>query len=385
MGRGDLALVVSGGGARAAYQAGFLRRLSREYPDLQIDIMTGVSAGAINAAYLAAAPESFGVKMERLAALWHSLQSSDVFKSGPGSLSRQVFRWLTQLASGGTTDVHRTRGLVDTRPLAEFLGHHLGAPDGPIPGIIDNIDQGKLKAIAITTASYATGRSVTWVQGGDIKTWERPHRTSVQTQLQVNHIMASTALPLFFPAIEIDGRWYGDGGIRQAAPFSPAIHLGARRILAISTRYIRTVQEAEQPSSEGYPPPAQVIGVLMNAIFLDLFDQDAQRLKRINRLINDTPAEKRGEFKHIDLLVVRPSCDLGKLANDFEAKLPKAFRFMTRGLGTREVRSNDALSMVMFQPDYLEMLIRIGESDAEARLGELHAFLNGSKAPPANY
>ncbi len=378
MTQGDLALVISGGGARAAYQAGFLRRLSREYPDLHIDILTGVSAGALNASYLAAAPEAFHIKMERLAALWHTLESKDVFKSGPGSLSRQVFRWLMQLASGGRTDVHRTRGLVDTSPLAEFLGKHLGAPEGPIPGIIDNIEQGKLKAIAVTTASYATGRSVTWVQGRNIKTWERPHRTSVQTQLRVNHIMASTALPLFFPAIEIDGRWYGDGGIRQAAPFAPAVHLGARRILAISTRYIRNPQEAEQTSSEGYPPPAQVIGVLMNAIFLDLFDQDAQRLKRINRLINDTPEDKRGEFRHIDLLVVRPSCDLGKLANDFEAKLPKAFRFLTRGLGTREVRSNDALSMVMFQPDYLDMLIRIGEQDAETRLPELHAFLSGT-------
>ncbi|MCB9666675.1 MAG: patatin-like phospholipase family protein [Myxococcales bacterium] len=377
MAQDELALVVSGGGARAAYQVGFLRRLSREYPDLRIDILTGVSAGAINAAYLAAAPEPFDVKMERLAAVWNRLESRDVFKPGPASLSRQVLRWITQLASGGSTSVHRTRGLVDTSPLSDFLGKHLGAPTGPIPGIIANINNAKLKAVAITTASYATGRSVTWVQGRDIKTWERPHRTSVQTQLQVNHIMASTALPLFFPAVDIDGRWYGDGGIRQAAPFAPAVHLGARRILAISTRYIRTTEEAEEPSSEGYPPPAQVIGVLMNAIFLDLFDQDAQRLKRVNRLISDVPKEKRGTFRHIDLLVVRPSCDLGKLANDFEAKLPPAFRFLTRGLGTREVRANDALSMVMFQPDYLDALIRIGEQDAETRLSELHAFLNG--------
>jgi NTE family protein len=187
--------------------------------------------------------------------------------------------------------------------------------------------------------------------------------------------MASSALPFFFPAIEVDGHWYGDGGIRLTAPLSPAVHLGAAKIFAVSTRYARSREEADLPLVAGYPPPAQVAGMLFNAIFLDLLDGDAMHLQQVNQLLAQLPVERWGTLRPIELLVLRPSQDLGRLANDYEAALPRGFRFLTRGLGTREARSNDMLSLVMFQADYVRRLIEIGEADAAARGDEIASFL----------
>ena len=173
----------------------------------------------------------------------------------------------------------------------------------------------------------------------------------------------------------MSGAWFGDGGIRLTAPLSPAVHLGADRILAISTRHPKRREEADMPTVDGYPPPAQVAGSLLNAIFLDQFDGDALRLERINHLISDLSEEQRRGLRPVKLLVLRPSRDLGKLANQFETALPHAFRFLTRGLGTRETRSNDLLSLVMFQPDYLNHLLALGEADARARKDEIAALL----------
>jgi NTE family protein len=193
--------------------------------------------------------------------------------------------------------------------------------------------------------------------------------------VRVDHVMASAALPFFFPAIEVDGAWYGDGGIRLTQPLSPAIHLGARRIIAITTRYAKTREEADRPAIVDYPPPAQVAGVLFNAIFLDQLDGDALQLRQINKLIEQQPENERMGLRPIELLVLRPSEDLGRLANHYEADLPKAFRFLTRGLGTKETRSNDMLSLVMFQTDYVRHLIELGQSDAAAKRDQIAKFL----------
>jgi len=285
-------------------------------------------------------------------------------------------RWLRQLGGGGLRGGRiRVRGLVDTEPLDAYLTETLHAVDRELTGIQYNLDHGGLKAFAVSTTSYSTGASVTWLQGRDVATWERPQRLTRQTMLTVDHIMASAALPLLFPAIKIGSDWYGDGGIRLTAPLSPALHLGARRIMAISNRYDRSQKEIEHASIEGYPPPAQVAGVLFNAIFLDLLDHDALRLERLNRLLEALPEDKRHGLEPIKLLVLRPSVDLGRLSSRFEAQLPRSIRFLTRGLGTRETESPDVLSLILFQADYLRNLMEVGEADAAARHDEILEFL----------
>jgi NTE family protein len=371
----NLALVMSGGGARAAYQVGLLRWLARRHPDLRVPIVTGVSAGAINAAFLAARTEDLRARVEALVELWCSLTAEQVFRVGGLSLARNVLRLGLKLVSGGAITAPTSHAAVDTTPLVALLEDVLHAKDGELPGIEENLRRGELRAVAITTSSYSTDQSITWVQGCGIEQWERAQRKSVNCKLAVEHVMASSALPLFFPAIQVDGHWYGDGGIRLTAPLSPAVHLGADRIIAISTRYGRTRAEADRPVVDGYPPPAQILGSIFNAIFLDMFDADALTMERVNRVVEALPPMRSYGFRPLKLLVLRPSRDLGKLANEYEAQLPGSFRFLTRGLGTRETRSNDMLSLVMFQPDYLARLVDLGESDAEARRDEIDAFL----------
>jgi NTE family protein len=366
---------MSGGGARAAYQVGFLRTLAQRFPELDLPIVTGVSAGAINAALLAATEGSLAARAGALAEVWSALHPRDVYSAGALALARNVARTALRLVSGGAFKTSRLYSLVDTAPLGKLLERSLCAEKGEIPGIERNLAAGALRAVAITASSYATGQSVTFIQGRDIQLWERAHRRSVACKLRVEHVMASAALPLLFPAVEVGGRWFGDGGIRLTAPLSPAVHLGARRIIAISTRYGRSQVEADQPATDGYPPIAQIAGVLFNAVFLDLFDADALTLQRVNRVVERLPPEAHGDLARVELLLLRPSRDLGRLANEYEAELPRAFRFMTRGLGTRETRSNDLLSLVMFQPDYLARLIALGEADALARMAEIESFL----------
>ena len=381
----NLALMFSGGGARAGYQVGFLRVLARECPDVVPDILTGVSAGGINAAYLAARQEPFAVKVEGLAEIWANLRLEQVFKVDVRDLTSRIARWGGRLVAGGRLPLSAARSMVDTAPLNALLEHMLEADDSGIAGITRSLEDGWLRAIALTGSSYTTGQSVTWVQARDncgITTWERPQRKSTICALRVDHVMASAALPFLFPAVQVDGAWYGDGGIRLTAPLSPAVHLGAERIIAVSTRYARTWEEADRPAVVGYPPPAQVAGVLYNAIFLDQLDADALQLRRINDLVASSREGETGGLRHIDLLMLRPSQDLGRLANDYEPELPRAFRFLMRGLGTRETRSNDMLSLVMFQSDYVRRLMELGEADAMAKLPEIRRFLSPA-SPPA--
>jgi NTE family protein len=379
----ELGLVLTGGGARGAYQAGVLRWIARNFPDLQLPIVTGVSAGAVNAATLAAHRGTFRQSVDRLAALWLSLSPERIFRVDPGTLGSTALRWGLRLVSGGNVAAPRVHGFLDTEPLRLLLRNILEDDDRKIGGIEYNIQRGTLRACAIIATSYSTGQTVVFVQGRDVRPWVRPQRRTILTDLTVEHVMASASLPMFFPAVRLGTHYYGDGGIRLVAPLSPALHLGAGRVLAISTRYDRSQSESDTPSITGYPPPAQVLGLLMNAIFLDLVDQDVVRLERLNQLLENLPPEKRGGLRVVSLLVLRPSRDLGRLAAEFEPQLPAAFRFMTRGLGTRETRSPDVLSMLMFQHDYLARLIEIGEADAEARADEIAAFLGGQVAGAA--
>jgi NTE family protein len=374
-----LGLVLSGGGARAAYQVGVLRILAREFPEAVPDILTGVSAGGINAAFLAARPEPYQQKIDDLAEMWSNLHIHEVFSVDLHNLVWRALRWGGRLLSGGNSPLPPAKSMVDTKPLREVLQRELHATgDGPIEGINKSLQDGWLRAFALTATSYTTGQSITWVQTREdcvMPAWERPMRKSSMCAINIEHVMASAALPFFFPAIRVDDQWYGDGGIRLTQPLSPAIHLGAKRIIAVTTRYAKTRAEADRPTIVDYPPPAQVAGLLFNAIFLDQLDSDAVQLRQINALIEAHAEDKRLGLRPIDLLVLRPSQDLGRLANAYEADLPKAFRFFTRGLGTKETRSNDMLSLMMFQTDYVKRLIELGEEDALAKRAEIEQFL----------
>jgi len=375
-------LVMGGGGARAAYQVGVLRALAHRFPDLDVPIITGVSAGAINAVHLAAHPGNFREAVEDLANLWGSLTIDQVFRVDFRTLLGNAARVGLQLGTGGRLRRQAPRSLLDTEPLRRFLGEKLGAAEGPIPGVREKLASGRLRALGISTSSYTTGRSITWVAAQpDVRLWERPLREARRAEISVDHILASAALPLFFQAVPLGKEWFGDGGIRLSAPLSPAIHLGSDRILAISTRFERLAEEAREPDSIGYPPAAQVIGQLTNAIFLDLLDQDVWRTATVNQLIRKLPEEERGHFRILELLALRPSIDLGRLAGSFEFRFPGLLRFLVRGLGTGKLRSPDVVSLLLFDPGYLNGLMEVGQRDGEARMGELERWVDPSCAP----
>jgi NTE family protein len=370
----DLGLVLTGGGARGAYQVGVLKWLARHYPDSRIPILTGVSAGAVNTAALASVPGTFRQAVDALEGMWRGLTVPDIFRVDTLTLAGNALAWGLRLVSGGSRGAPRVRGFLDTQPLRELLCEMLAPVDGELTAIDYNLERGRVKAVAIITTSYTTGQTVVWVKGRDIQPWRRPQRRTEMGSITIEHVMASAALPLFFPAVRIGNEWFGDGGIRLAAPLSPALHLGAHRILAISTRYDRTREEAAAAGVTGYPPPAQVLGILLNAVFLDLVDQDAVRLERLNELLAKLPEPERLGMRPVRFMNIRPSRDLAVLAAAYEPVLPRSFRFMTRGLGTREQRSPDVLSMLMFQPEYLGRLIDLGEADAERMAPALAAF-----------
>ena len=374
------ALVLSGGGARSAYQAGVLRYLSEVAPELDIPILTGVSAGAINTAHLANHTGRFDEAAGNLVDSWKGLTLDHVVRT---ESSWQMLWGMVWSNSGPmpeaptADDVRRTHGVLDTTPLWSYLRKHLNAPNGVLTGIETKLRSGRLQAVAVITTNYATGQTVTWVQGDDFDVWERPNRISRHAQLTIDHIMASTALPLIFPAVRIGTSWYGDGGVRLSAPLAPAVHLGADRILVISNRYKRSRAEADDPAIEGYPPTAQIIGVMMNALFADALDQDAFTLERVNTLVNELSAHRRHGMRPVDLLQLRPSVDLGRLAHDFQGNLPSSIRFLTSGLGTTETQSPDWLSVLLFDDEYIDRLIDIGYHDAKRQHDDIEAFLEG--------
>ncbi|MGH9422669.1 MAG: patatin-like phospholipase family protein, partial [Thermoanaerobaculia bacterium] len=254
----SLALVFTGGGARAAYQVGVMRCLARRLPKMTLDVITGVSAGAINALFLASRRGALADIVDELCDVWNSLELKDVIRVDSRSLARNVLGWGTKLV-GGEHAERRVQGLVDTTPLRHLLErlYPLNG-NGQIAGLAENIARCQPRAVAITTLNYTTGQTVTWASGCDIEEWQRPLRRSVNADLTVDHVMASASLPIVFPAVRLGNHWHGDGGIRLSAPLSPAIHLGATRMLTVSTHYAKSLSEAEQPQIAGYPPPAQI-------------------------------------------------------------------------------------------------------------------------------
>ncbi|NNF03526.1 MAG: patatin [Rhodothermales bacterium] len=367
-----MSLVLSGGGARAAYQAGVLSYIADNVGDPDFRIITGVSAGSINAAHLANDLSGFDSGVERLTRSWLELKSDDVYEA------RSSMNVIVGMLRGTREydELFPRFGLVDVSPLRETLKMRFDTEDGHLKGIAEKIRTGRLKACSIAGTNYGTGQTVSWVQGAEIQGWERPARVSVHEELTVEHILASSSLPFLFPAIQVGDDWYGDGGIRQAEPLSPAVHLGADRILAISTRYGRSKREADRSAIEGYPPAAQIFGILLNAVFLDRLDQDAMTLTRLNDLLRSAPPWRRRGLRPIDLLVIRPSVDLGRMSGDFQHDLDGFLSLISRGLGSKDTKSPDWLSMILFEQGYMERLVDIGYEDARSQHDRLIRFVD---------
>lgn len=280
--QGPLALTLAGGGARSAYQVGVLSGIvEKTGGDIAFPIVTGVSAGAINATSVAGHRGTLKTAVEKLERAWLNMSVHNVFDAGALDLVASSARWIWMVLTANSIPWPHVRGVLDTRPLREMLTRLLD-----IDGIEANIAAGRLRALALCSTSYATGRTVTFVQGVEgIPTWERVGRLAVRARIGVDHVLASSALPVLFPAIELGAQFYGDGSSRQTAPLAPAVHLGAGRILAVSLRYRRTPSEEAELQINGYPPPAQVLGLLLNSVFLNVLEADAERLERINRSV----------------------------------------------------------------------------------------------------
>ena len=364
-----LGLVLSGGGARGAYQVGVIAGLAERLPGLEFPILTGVSAGAINTAYLAAHPGPLGDAVTGLAGEWRRLTSDQVYAVRPLRLTRSGLRWLWQGVTQQKRGPATVRGLVDTAPLRRFLESCLS-----MDGIDANLAMGRLRAAALTAVSYASGRAVTFVHGGpgDVL-WQRSQRTAVRARLTLDHVMASAAVPIVFPAIRMGDQYYGDGGVGAFAPLAPAIHLGARGIVAVSTAAAAAETAAGLLS---YPSVADVLGLLFRAIFVDALETDAERLERVNRLLTALPegtAPPDG-LQPIELLVIRPSRNLSQMAAGREGLLPPAMRQIVRALGGGRATGSEFLAYLLFQPEYTTPLAEIGYEDVGTQWPAIERF-----------
>jgi NTE family protein len=368
------ALVLGGGGARAAYEVGVLSAIADRVPNLEIPILTGVSAGAINAAYLAAHRGSFAEAVRALRARWLELVADRVYRIRPLRVGPALLRALAARAFGRRTDPATVRGLVDMQPLREFLAAIID-----FSGVDQRIASGRLKAVALSATSYGSGETVTFVHGPpDAPTWRRAMRYGVRARLTLDHIMASAALPVLFPAVRLDGVFYGDGSVRQTAPLSPAIHLGARGILVV-TQQSDPLQHMTPAAPRDYPTLAEVVGLLLHAVFLDALEADVERLERVNRLLARLPAAPPAEgLRPINLLVLRPSRHLGALARGSGTKLPPLLRWGVRMMGGEQAAGADFLSYLVFDPAYTDTLIELGYTDAQAGWERIERFLEAT-------
>jgi len=369
------ALVLGGGGARAAYEVGILSAIAERVPNLVFPIVTGVSAGAINATYLAAHPGSFAEAVHALRAEWLKLVADRVYRIRPMRVGPAMLRSLAAGALGRRTDPATLRGLVDLAPLREFLESIIA-----ITGIDANIAAGRLQAVALSATSYSSGDVVTFVQGPPgVPTWRRAMRQAVPTALKLDHIMASAALPILFPSVRIDGAFYGDGSIRQTAPLSPAIHLGARGLLVI-TQQGDPLQHVTAAAPREYPTFAEVVGLLLHAVFLDALEADVEQLQRVNRLLAEWPAGQPSEgLRPINLLVLRPSRNLGALARGTAPRLPPLLHWTVRMLGGEKTAGADFLSYLVFDPLYTNALVDLGYADAQAGWERIERFIEATE------
>ncbi|MSR07724.1 MAG: patatin [Gemmatimonadetes bacterium] len=370
-GTSDLALVLSGGGARASYQVGILAATAEKMPTLSVPILTGVSAGAINAAFLAGHPGPFSKATAQLQGEWLRITSDRVYHIPSVRTARWVLRLVTQFLLGRMHGMGTVRGVLDMRPLSRFLASIID-----FAGIDNNIAAGRLKAVALTATSYATDQTVTFVQsGGDVQLWERAHRVAVEARITLSHVMASSAIPLIFPAVKLGGSFYGDGSVRQTAPLAPAIHLGARKILAISNRAVMNRTAKITAIDAEYPTTAQVVALLFNAVFVDSLDSDAERLEGLNRVLETVQPVSAQIHRGVRLLMLRPSRNVGELTEGLRPRLPNVIDRVVRGMGAEAAGAQEFLSYLLFEPEYTGLLMELGYEDALAQWETIERFL----------
>ncbi|HEX5337031.1 MAG TPA: patatin-like phospholipase family protein [Gallionella sp.] len=370
-------LILSGGGARAAYQVGVLKAIAEFLPrhaHNPFPVICGTSAGALNAATLAVNAQNFRKGVRYLNNIWKNFHANQVYRTDVVGVFNNSVLWFAGLLLSGL-GIHKLRqvSLLDNSPLIELLEEVL-----PCEKIQESIDAGLLHALSITASGYGSGQSVTFYQGVEqLVPWRRARRVGVPTRIEIKHLLASAAIPFIFPAALINREYFGDGSMRQIAPISSALHLGATRVLVIGVN--NGTHEAAKRSEIGdYPTLAQIAGHALDSIFLDSMEVDLERVQRFNRMIAEMPLEmhERLDLRHVDVLSIFPSQPLDKIAQRYASKLPWTIRVLLRLVGATNSSGATLLSYLLSESEYCNALIELGYQDALLRRDEILGFLN---------
>lgn len=368
-------LILSGGGARAAYQVGVLAAIADLLPesaDNPFEVIVGTSAGAINAVSLACGALDFQQSIRHLTGVWQGFSSELVYRTDWWGVLRQAARFIGQHLLGFGRGLEPV-ALLDNAPLRELLLKEID-----FSGINLAVARRKLRAVAVTAFAYHSGQAVTFYQSrGNIEQWQRHRRHGLPARLGIEHLMASSAIPLLFPPVRLNHEYFGDGAVRQAAPISPALHLGADRVLVIG---VRSQEQEEQviPKTARPPSLAQIGGHLLNSTFIDNLESDLELLGRLNELGEMLPEGARQKhlgLSPVDVLVVSPSKNIDEIAARHRHQLPASIRLFLRGPGAMRASGGGVLSYLLFERSYCNELIELGYQDAMGKKDELSAFL----------
>jgi NTE family protein len=370
-------LILTGGGARAAYQVGVLkaiRDLLSDQAKNPFPILCGTSAGAINAVVLAIHADDFRRGVGHLLEVWENFHVKQVYRADPWSMLKTSVRWFASML---WIKRNSPASLFDNTPIREMLEKTLD-----FERIQENIDAGALYAVSVAASGYSSGENVSFYQGGPgLEAWERTQRVGAATTLGVDHLMASSALPFLFPAVKLNREYFGDGSIRQIAPISPALHLGAERVLVIGTG--RAQAEAARVRSSLYPSIAQIAGHALNSIFLDGLAVDLESLRRINRTVELIPEEKRLEaglhLHPVAVLVISPSESIERIARRHVQQLPWSLKFVLGGIGAMNRSGSNLASYLLFEETYCSALIDLGYRDTFAQREAVDEFVNAGQ------
>lgn len=372
--RPKLAIVLSGGGARAAYQAGVLRAIAGWLPPgapTPFAVVTGTSAGAINAVAIAAGAHDFGQATGHLCELWSNVRARHIYRTDALRLAGQGLRWVVSFVPAWRH--RRPASLLDNAPLAGFLRRAIR-----FDAVRTALDDGVLDSLAVTAMSYRSGMSVTFCQArSGAELWQRAQRVGVAASIGVPHLMGSSAIPFVFPPAAIDGEYFGDGAVRQVAPTSPALHLGADRILVVGVA--RSSVRPDAPPSPTPPSMAQIGGQVLASVFTDALGTDLEKVRLVNTAVRQIPPDRLAAspvpLRDVGLCTVTPSVVLEDIALGHVDELPGTIRMLLRGVGGTHRGGAALLSYLLFAPGFCRALIELGKNDATARRAEIEALL----------